>query len=292
MYPPGVFVSPMSNDIDSNETIGPALGVHLASACIGQYVIRMTLYNANNVNDSASVLLNFNIAAQAKSFQLLEHGTTIPTQASYNFNIKAHDYFTFRLDCKNTSSLTKSTKVKMMILTSPSPLDSCSQNMSFSDEAACWAPGIFLSIDATPFLSNTSYSEAIYVHGDLLCIGQHAIRMTLFDVADPNDSASVLLNIDCTTGIEENTKSSYTLGDAIPNPTSNYLNISYSFGSLPQIAKLELYNAIGIKVGSYNIEGNEDRIKINVSELPDGIYFYSLFVNDEKIATKKVVVTN
>ncbi len=70
---------------------------------------------------------------------------------------------------------------------------------------------------------------------------------------------------------------------AYPNPTSGKVCISYNLPQLTKQAQLELYNYQGqLMLKKYLPTGSRE-IKINVNDLPVGMYFYRLR-NDEKMS--------
>lgn len=66
-----------------------------------------------------------------------------------------------------------------------------------------------------------------------------------------------------------------------PNPSSEYINIE----SKLELNKISLHNILGEKV----LESMQTK-HINVRELSAGIYFLNLFVNNQNIGTKKVII--
>jgi hypothetical protein len=55
-------------------------------------------------------------------------------------------------------------------------------------------------------------------------------------------------------------------------------------------AKLVIYNLLGSVVRDVQINDAIGKLKVNVSDMDDGIYFYSLLVNNETVKTQKLVV--
>ena len=88
-----------------------------------------------------------------------------------------------------------------------------------------------------------------------------------------------------TNSVEENL--SNMLSNAYPNPASNFVNFDVEMQNV-QSASIAIYNMMGQEVVRQDI--NDSHVSINVSDLTDGIYFYSLIVNNETVKTNKLVV--
>ena len=88
-----------------------------------------------------------------------------------------------------------------------------------------------------------------------------------------------------TNSVEENL--SNMLSNAYPNPASNFVNFDVEMQNA-QSASIAIYNMMGQEVVRQDI--NDSHVSINVSDLTDGIYFYSLIVNNETVKTNKLVV--
>ena len=56
-------------------------------------------------------------------------------------------------------------------------------------------------------------------------------------------------------------------------------------------ASVAIYNMMGQEVIRQNVNVGESRLSINVSDLTDGVYFYSLIVNNKTVKTNKLVIS-
>ena len=74
------------------------------------------------------------------------------------------------------------------------------------------------------------------------------------------------------------------LSNTYPNPASNFVN----FDCEMQNASVAIYNMMGQEVIRQDV--NDSHVSINISDLTDGIYFYSVIVNGEAVKTSKLVV--
>ena len=65
--------------------------------------------------------------------------------------------------------------------------------------------------------------------------------------------------------------------------------MTYSLNSVAT-ASLELYNDMGSKVKTYTLDPNSTMLKINVPNLPAGVYLYRVMVNGQMQSMGKVVI--
>lgn len=70
-----------------------------------------------------------------------------------------------------------------------------------------------------------------------------------------------------------------------PNPASSYLNIE----SKKQLLEAKFFNSIGTLVQKESLENNS---RINIEQLPNGIYFLLLTDYNNKLSTYKIIISN
>lgn len=81
-----------------------------------------------------------------------------------------------------------------------------------------------------------------------------------------------------------------SIGSAYPNPSSRSAQIDYEYKNPNASAKITINSFIGNPVAEYTLDPTQKNIVINVSDLNPGVYFYTLFVDNKNIVTKKLVV--
>jgi hypothetical protein len=79
-----------------------------------------------------------------------------------------------------------------------------------------------------------------------------------------------------------------------PNPAKGMVTVSLSQRiGLGQDYKLRLSNIIGREVRTTLLRPEDSSsIAVNLSDLPAGMYFYSLLINDKIVSTKRLVLQN
>jgi len=119
------------------------------------------------------------------------------------------------------------------------------------------------------------------------------IKYSFYDRDNPVDAVSVSLEYT----VEDQklrgfmfNSNSISLSDIYPNPVSDVAFISYLIYDEEIDAKIELHNVLGSKVGVYSLNPVEQELKINTLEFKPGVYFYTLYVDNEGKVTKKLVI--
>ena len=101
-------------------------------------------------------------------------------------------------------------------------------------------------------------------------------------------SVSVISTI---TGIDHpEAKNNISISDAYPNPAYNKIRISYNLSSeVGDNSRFELYNAIGNRVMSLPVNMKKGIIEADMSNLPQGIYYYRIKNGNQSSKTLKVI---
>ncbi|WP_268034227.1 T9SS type A sorting domain-containing protein [Algoriphagus sp. PAP.12] len=83
---------------------------------------------------------------------------------------------------------------------------------------------------------------------------------------------------------------SISLSDVYPNPSNRVAQFDYKIKKQGAQAKIAINSFIGNPVAEYTLDPDRASLVINVSDLNPGVYFYTLFVDNKNIVTKKLVV--
>ncbi len=81
-----------------------------------------------------------------------------------------------------------------------------------------------------------------------------------------------------------------SLTDVYPNPSQRIAQIDYEIKDFGVEARIAINSFIGNPVASYDLNPEINTLVINVSDFNPGVYFYTLFVDNKNIVTKKLVV--
>ena len=78
--------------------------------------------------------------------------------------------------------------------------------------------------------------------------------------------------------------------DLYPNPVSTLAFLDYELLNEEKKAKIVIHNILGSEVGEQEMPPAETRAKISTEELSPGIYFYTVYLENEGITTRKLIV--
>lgn len=81
-----------------------------------------------------------------------------------------------------------------------------------------------------------------------------------------------------------------TLHDVYPNPVTDYAFVNYAIINEAVEAKIIIHNILGNPIEEYNLPSAENKIKIRAESMNAGIYFYTLYLDNEGVMTRKLIV--
>lgn len=80
------------------------------------------------------------------------------------------------------------------------------------------------------------------------------------------------------------------ISNVYPNPVSNSAAIDYSILNDEKDVKIVLHNVLGGKVGEYELSSFDQSLVINTEDLNPGVYFYSVYIDNDNAITKKFII--
>ncbi|MFL5754577.1 MAG: T9SS type A sorting domain-containing protein [Bacteroidia bacterium] len=234
-----------------------------------------------------------------QNLRFLEHGSATPAQAVYNVNVDASLGDAYDLDIENMSSNALNLKIRKTVVSTPVGC-ATPNDVIFCDPVNCYSnPATNVGV-AFPINANQVIDPSPNLYGlraDLLagsCLGTYIVRYKVFNTAAPNtDTASVTFIYNVTpTAIAAIDAKNFMLSAALPNPASTNATIKYDFAAVPSTASIRIFNTVGALVKEFKLEGQEGKVSIDASSLEDGMYFYTLSVNNKPVSTKKLLVNH
>ncbi len=81
-----------------------------------------------------------------------------------------------------------------------------------------------------------------------------------------------------------------TIHDVYPNPVSDYAFIEYQIINDSKKANVVIHNILGMPMGDYELPSYENRVKIFTEGLAPGVYFYTLYLDNDGVLTRKLIV--
>lgn len=126
-----------------------------------------------------------------------------------------------------------------------------------------------------------------------LVAGFSHVRYTAFSRSDPAAANEIELNF----SIDEQparlniyNSRHITLEEVYPNPVVDEAYFKYRILNDQIKAKIAVHNILGNVLGEYELSVYETSAKIRTDDLSPGIYFYTLYVNNESVITRKLIV--
>lgn len=124
-------------------------------------------------------------------------------------------------------------------------------------------------------------------------VGVATYEYCFVDENNPTDKTCVQIMFDTqNVGVEEVFQATGSaISESYPNPANKEAKINYSLKSNWETAEVTLYSMLGAKVKKIALKERQGVLKMDVSTLPAGMYFYTLNVDGKNISTKKMLVT-
>jgi hypothetical protein len=126
-----------------------------------------------------------------------------------------------------------------------------------------------------------------------LVSGLSSVRYIAYNKSNPSQSLEFEVNF----FVEEKAdkQSIYsskflTLKDVYPNPVIDHALVDYKILNEQIKAKIIIHNILGNNQGEYELLSSENLLRISAEGLSAGIYFYTLYINNEGVVTRKLIV--
>lgn len=140
-----------------------------------------------------------------------------------------------------------------------------------------------------PSTDNYSFYCDVDPHG---VMGLDTVCYRFFDANNASDNVEICLYFDIGTGIPSvNASQKNQLSVASPNPANTLSGINY-YTDITKNPKLVIYDLLGGKVFEAKLVQKQGAYILNVADLNQGVYLYSLIENGKTVATKKLVVAH
>ena len=168
--------------------------------------------------------------------------------------------------------------------------------VSGSLNSFCWGQCYDATIDTSlrilPILAHDTSFDFAGEYEPHLHRGTTTVSYVFFNVNNPSDTISVTVNYtaNVASGIISGTPSAIDIANAYPNPASGSTTIKYSLPKNNTNARLIIRDCLGILIMDEPLAGNTGKMSVDLNELREGIYFYSVIVNNTAICTRKLVV--
>jgi hypothetical protein len=126
-----------------------------------------------------------------------------------------------------------------------------------------------------------------------LASGLSSIRYVAFNKTNPTELIEFELNflVEEKSPVQNIYSSRFiALHDVYPNPVSEHAFVEYKVLDDHVKAKIVIHNILGNVIEEYLLPPLENKVKIRADALSAGIYFYTLYVDNEGVVTRKLIV--
>jgi hypothetical protein len=289
-FPPHVFQAPYVLTLEPGQTSGEYdfYGDYYPNGQVGSTLIRYTIFDPENVDDSLSVRIRYNTITGGFTLSddngLLTHDTMLVFNGSPDdLIIQAHVLIT------NTSSDTIHLLVKKESI---EELENTFNSFCWIDR--CYPPEVFLSPEALALAPGATTSETDF-YGDYIPNGQEGItivRYTIFNQDVPADSMSVIFKFNTSNvGVGDYLNFNENLiSNAYPNPATSMVSFDVDIPSQIRDVNIVIRNLLGAEVMRYNVTTRSGRVSMPVNHLKEGFYFYTLTTGDYPLQTGKITI--
>jgi hypothetical protein len=227
----------------------------------------------------SSILLLCNIAV-GQSFELS------PVQDSYKGLIGETVKAPLRI--KNTTEKSITLYIKKV----NTEIGSTQKNYFCLDNACMDQRGEDFSLKLEP--GQTINSLLVALESGLVA-GESNVHYVIYNKANPTDQAE----LDLSFRVEEKPEKesiynsrNVQLHDVYPNPVNDYAFVEYKILNDKIKARIVIHNILGTVISEYALPTIETKIKIHTEELNSGIYFYTLYIDNDGVMTRKLIVKN
>ena len=168
--------------------------------------------------------------------------------------------------------------------------------MTYLCWGTCFMPGVFEATHSVAAGSEGIFNGHVMFmdanSGEVLPVGTEVKMVyTFFDERNPEQTYTFNVNFKYQTESIVDYNSADIFSNAYPNPANNTVSFDYNMPYDVNSASVAIYNMMGQEVVRQDLNLGGSRADINVSDLNEGVYFYSLIINNQTVKTNKFVVS-
>ena len=225
------------------------------------------------------------MSAQSLSFKYegnaVEPGTTIDIVSDINDSMEIQ----FDLHVINTTDADINVVLEM-------ESDPSNPTQDYLCWGSCYMPGV-LTANNTVVAGGegifNGHCQFVDADWNTLPVGSTAkVTYTFYDERNQDVKYSFVVNFKYQPDAVEEINTIFS--NAYPNPANNTVSFDYEMQNANSAA-VAIYNMMGQEVVRQDLNLGNSRVDINVSDLNEGVYFYSLIVNNQTVKTNKFVVS-
>ncbi|MBN8578587.1 MAG: T9SS type A sorting domain-containing protein [Cyclobacteriaceae bacterium] len=216
--------------------------------------------------------------ALARQFELPEH------QESYQVPVGE----TIRIPIKITN---QSDKPQFYIIRKAHAELGSSQKGYFCLDKNCLEAGI--SEFSKRVEPGETITQLVFVLESGLVPGVQTVKFNIYPKGLPAESKELAIAIN----VHERTEKpvlfqskDITIQDVYPNPVQDHAYIDYRIHNEHVKARLTIHNILGKPMQDFDLPAAENRLKLQTEDYTSGIYFYTLYVDNTGVLTRKLII--
>lgn len=159
----------------------------------------------------------------------------------------------------------------------------------------CWVQCYTPQVDTSPdFVTLLPGDNTDVFRGDLetnATPGVSQVTYCFYDSNNMSDSVCVEYVYPTFVGIADLPANKNYISKAYPNPAIDVANFYVNVEKFSKNAQLKFFNMLGAQVKEVGVTNVKNSIKVNISDLKAGIYFYSLWVDGKSTSTGKLMIS-
>ncbi len=135
-------------------------------------------------------------------------------------------------------------------------------------------------------------ADVTFVLESGIMASQHTLRFE----ADPR-GAGAIAEYAVNVWVEEKKGRSFvfqtkdiSVHDIYPSPLTDVGFLDYRLLNESVKARISLQNILGQRMGDYDLPYGETKLKISAEDLAPGVYFFTLYLNNQGVLTRKILV--
>ena len=144
-------------------------------------------------------------------------------------------------------------------------------------------------IEAHTTLSHLNSGDAFHLGYTTPIVGTSYVMFTFSNYVNSNDCVNMMFKLVCDPTSIESIPVAERMR-AYPNPASENVTVEYAVSASVNKAHLVIKNMLGATLYTKTLDVNANKVKVDVSEYPAGIYFYSIETDGRPMMTKKLLV--
>ena len=227
------------------------------------------------------------VFAFSQSFQFIHEGVVIPNGGTIQVSDDISLFeIVAEMDIKNISANPIEAKLRKF------EVEVIPGTTNLFCWGLCFPPFVFESPSPIVIQPNAVCEEFSGHYTANGIYGVSIMRYTVFDAIHVTDSAYFFVEFNAgTVGLTDRSNNKITVSNPYPNPAKSQTSFNYQLPANTSNASIKIHNLLGAVVKEVQLNGQSGKINVNVSDLNDGVYFYSVVVNNVTLETKRLIVS-